>query len=536
MNNLITSYRGISNIKPVGIPHSFTEHEIKEYIKCRDDICYFISNYCKIISLDHGLVNFSLYDYQKRMLDVMHNNRMSIFMVPRQMGKTITVAGYILHYTLFNDNKSVALLANKAAGAREILSRYKLAYEELPNFLQHGVKEWNKGSVVLENNSTVYTGATTTSGLRGRSIGLLYIDETADIPNTIADEFFTATYPTISSGKTTKIILTSTPIGLNHFWKFWTDAEHGNNDFVPCRAYYNEHPDRDEEWAEEQRRLLGNLKFNQEIACEFLGSSGTLLSADALRKLVVHKPISEYNNISIYEDVVQDGAYVAICDPSSGLSLDYSAISIIRIDQLPYKQVAVFRDNKISPLHLPNILHKLGTLYNKAMVLIEINKSEQISYILFNELEYDNMIFVTRHPKKGQLATGGASSSRQNRFGVMTDKKVKRIGCTMLKELIETGKLSIMDANTISEFSTFIEKKSSFAADDGKNDDIVMTLVLFGWLTSQEYFAEIADINIRAEMFNLREQQMQDEMLPLGHLVTGLEEEIIEAGWTTTIN
>lgn len=512
-------------LKSVGVSIEYTPQNIEEYLRCKEDPIYFISNYVKIISLDQGLVLFKPYDYQVRFLRTLHEERRTIALFPRQFGKTTTVAAYLCWYIIFNDSKTVAILANKAAAAREIMYRLQLMYENLPKWLQQGVSEWNKGSITLENNSKVFTAATSSSGIRGRSVNFLYVDEAAIIPNSVADEFFTATYPTISAGETTKIALTSTPFGLNHFWKFWVEAETGLNGFKPVRVEWTEHPDRDEKWAEQQRQLLGDLKFRQEILMDFLGSADTLINPNAIRNMAVKRPIFEKDGVCVYEAPVKDGKalYVIIVDTAEGIGSDYSAFSVIRIDEMPYKVVARFRDNKTPPLLYPNIIHRWAKEYSDAFVLIETNKSEQVAYILHNEIEYENLLYIQRK-NDGQMVSAGFGTTR-NHLGVFTDRKVKKVGCSMLKTLIENSKLIVNDADTISEFSTFIEKRGSYAADEGKNDDLVMTLVLFGWLTSQPYFKELSNTDMRKHIYEARIRALEEEMLPLGFFNDGMSDE-----------
>lgn len=528
-------YNANPNLKSAGVVIEYTAHTLSEYAKCKEDPIYFIKNYIKIISLDRGIINFELYDYQVKFIRALHENRRVIGLLPRQMGKTTTVAAYLVWYLIFNEAKSVAILANKAAAAREIMSRMQLMVESLPKWLQQGVVEWNKGSIEFENKSKAFTAATSSSGIRGKSVNFLYVDEAAIIPNTVADEFFTSTYPTISAGITTKIALTSTPLGLNHFWKFWTEAESGSNGFTPVRVEYWEHPERDEKWAEAQRQLLGDLKYRQEVLMDFLGSAATLINPDAIQRMAVMKPIYEKDGMRVFfpvekgspnpdkpgEWLKKPGSYAIICDTASGVGGDSSAFSVIRVDVTPYVVVARFKDNKISPLLYPNIIHKWAVEYNEAWVLIELNKSEQVPYILQAELEYENLIYVSR-TTKGQVLTGGFGGGK-TQLGILTDKKVKRIGCTMLKTLVEEGKLHIHDSDTISEISTFIEHKGSYAADDGYHDDIVMTLVLFGWLTSQAYFKELTDIDLRKDIYEARIRMIEDEVLPIGFFFDGTQ-------------
>lgn len=530
------AYNGNPNLKQVGYPVQYDQLQVSELIKCSQDPIYFIKNYCYIVSLDHGLVKFSLYPYQEKFITVLHNERRVISMQPRQMGKSQTVAAYILWYTLFNSNKQVAILANKASAAREILSRFQLMYENLPLWLQQGVKVWNKGDIELENGSKVLTAATSASGIRGKSINLLYVDETAIVPNTVAEEFFTATYPVVSAGETTKIVLTSTPLGYNHFWKFWNEAEQGLNGFVPLKVNYWEHPKRDEAWAENQRKLLGDVKFNQEVLCAFLGSAYTLISGDVLSRLSAIQPLHSKNNLDVYEEPIgverddkgkitkQAHVYAIVCDVSRGIDGDYSAFTVVDISEMPYKVVAKYRDNKVSTLLYPNIIYKVAKDYNNAYVLIEIKEAGlQVADILYGELEYENVLFVGKG-KSGQHVTSGFGTSGAQP-GVMTSAQVKRIGCATFKTLVEENKLLIPDSDIISEISTFVQRKNTYAADDGYHDDLVMTLVLFAWMTNSSYFKELSNVNMREHIFEERINQIEDSLTPFGIIDNGQEEE-----------
>lgn len=525
MTDNLRFYNSNTNLKAANIKIDFTEDQIKEYVKCAEDPVHFITNYCKIVTLDHGLQPFKLYPCQINKVKVIHENRKVILMEGRQQGKTTTSAAYILWYTLFQSSKTVAILANKAAAAREVLHRYQLMYENLPKWLQQGVTTWNKGDIELENGSIVFTAATSASGIRGKSVNLLYVDETAIIPNTVAEQFFTSVYPTISAGETTKILLSSTPLGYNHFWKFWNDAKNNRNGFVPLFIPYWEIPGRDEKWAEEQRRLLGDLKYNQEILCNFLGSSLTLINADAIASLSPSPTILSKDGLDIYEKPVReekvDGivkqkahSYVIIADTAKGVGGDYSAFTIVNISQVPYKVVGKYRNNKISPMLYPSVIHKIAKEYNEAYVLIEINSSEQVASILHEEYEYENILFVNRG-SNGQVVSAGFGGGR-SQLGVLTDKKVKRLGCTNFKSLVEEKKLLIPDADIISEISTFIEVRNTYMADDGYNDDLVMTLVLFGWLTTNPYFKDLSDINIRQVIYENRIKMIEEELTPFG--------------------
>jgi hypothetical protein len=545
------SYNGNSNLKQIGFAFDFEPWHIEEIAHCIEDPVYFIESYCKIVSLDKGLVPFKLYECQKEKVNVILNNRKVILMEGRQQGKTITSAACILWYTLFQDNKTVAILANKAAAAREVMSRYQNMYEHLPMWLQQGVKEWNKGSIELENGSKVFTAATAASGIRGKSVNWLYIDEAAIIPNNIAEEFFTATYPTIMAGETTKVLMSSTPLGYNHFWKFWNDAEQGNNDFVNLFIPYTAIPGRDEKWANEQRAILGDVKFTQEVLCNFLGSSYTLLDADTLSKFSAKKPIYSRDYLDVYEEPVRgerdaegkvtkpDNAYVITVDTSRGVGGDYHAFAVIDVTESPYRLVAKYRNNKLSPMLYPTMIHTVARNYNNAHIMVEINDNgQQVADILYHELEYENMLWISRDSAKGQVVSGGFAG-RTIQSGVRTDKKVKRVGCSQLKTLVEGQRLLVWDSDVISEFSTFVEdNKGSYSADEGYHDDMVMTLVLFAWLTTNPYFRDLTNMNIRTTMYENQIKQIEEELTPFGFIADGREDEkpeqFVEAGdlWT----
>ena len=533
-------YNANPNLKAIGVPVEFTPEQVQEYIKCKTDYIYFIETYCQIVTLDKGLQPFKLYDCQKRKLNIIHENRKVILMEGRQQGKTTTSAAYILWYTIFQDAKNVAILANKATAAREVLARYQTMYEGLPIWLQQGVKSWNKGDIELENGSKVFTSATSTSGIRGKSVNLLYVDEAAIIPNTVAEQFFTSVYPTISAGETTKILLSSTPLGYNHFWKFWNDAENKRNGFVNCFIPYWEIPGRDERWAEEQKAILGDLKYNQEVLCKFLGSALTLVNADTIGRMSPTYPVYQKDGLDVFEEPIYEidtgnidkfgkpvvkppHSYCIIVDTAKGVGGDYSAFSVIDITEAPYKQVAKYRKNDISPLLYPNVIFKVAKEYNMAYILVEINSSEQVASILHHELEYENILFVNRNTT-GQAVSGGFGGGKAQ-LGVVTDRKVKRIGCMNFKTLLEEQKLLIPDADTISEITTFIESRGSYAADDGYTDDLVMTLVLFGWLTTQPYFKDLNDINMRELIYRSRIKMIEDELTPFGFISDGQSSE-----------
>jgi hypothetical protein len=518
------SYNGNRSLKQIGYEIEYTVEQIKEILKCKDDPIYFIKTHCKIISLDsEQLIPFELYPYQERFIQTLQDSRRVISMQPRQMGKSQTVAAYVLWYTLFNNNKTVAILAHKSDAAMEILSRYQLMYENVPIWMQQGIKTWNKGDVDLENGSSVFTAATSSAGIRGKSVNLLYVDEAAIIPNNIADQFFTSVYPVVSAGETTKIILTSTPLGYNHFWKFWNDAENNNNGFVPLRVQYFEHPKRDEKWAAEQKALLGEIKFNQEVLCAFLGSSNTLINADTIGRLSPKPYEHSRDNLDIIEAPQDKHSYFITVDTSRGVGGDYSAFTVIDTTQYPFSIVAKYRDNKISPLLFPTIIHKVAKDFNSAVILVEINDiGQQVADIIHNELEYENMIWVGSDSRYGQVLS---SSGRSATLGVRTTKQIKRIGCATLKSLVENNKLLVFDKDIISEFSTFIEHNGSFEADEGYNDDLVMTLVLFAWASNDLLFKDLMNTNNRQALYSQQIKNIEEELTPFGFIDNGIPDE-----------
>ncbi len=511
-------YNGNVNIKKAGVQQEYTPEQLEEYIKCKDDPIYFIKNYVKIVSLDDGLVNFEMWQFQERMIETFFSERWSINLLPRQMGKTITVAAFILHYAIFNSQKEIGILANKGATAREILSRVKRMIENLPFFLQPGVNEYNKGSVEFGNGSSVMAAGTSNDAIRGFSFNIVYLDEFAFVDN--ADEFFTSTYPVISSGKTTKVIITSTPNGMNLFYKLWTEANDKRNKFVPIKVHWTENPNRDEKWKEETIANIGQRKFDQEYGCSFFGSSGTLISGEKLACLTWETPLVETDTMCTYENPIEGHKYLTTVDVGEGVGSDYSVIHVTDITEIPYRQVVVFRDNRVSPMVLTEIVERISTKYNEAYILVETNSiGSQVGVFLHNEYEYENLI-ITSVKAQENVISGGFSGSATD-YGLRTTKKSKRIGCTNLKTLIEEDILLIRDFETVSELQTFSSRGKSYEAEDGKHDDIVMTLVLLGWISTQDYFIDLVNNDARAKTMENRMGQIEAELTPFGFIEDG---------------
>ena len=521
------TYLGNPNLKRANITQEWTKEEIEEYAKCMRDPQYFIQHYIKIVSLDEGLIPFHLYDFQKEMIGTFHNNRFSICKLPRQSGKSTTIIAYLLHYVLFNPTVNVAILANKAATARDLLGRLQLAYEHLPKWLQQGVMSWNKGSLELENGSKILASATSSSAVRGGSYNIIYLDEFAYVPSNVAEQFFSSVYPTISSGKTTKVMIVSTPHGMNMFYKLWVDAEEGRNSYVPIEVHWSEVPGRDEKWKEETIKNTSESQFNTEFECEFLGSIDTLVTPAKLKTLTYRTPIQSNAGLDVYIKPVDKHTYMLTADVSRGTKNDYSAFAVIDITELPYKIVAKFRDNEIKPLLFPSKIYDVALAYNKAFVMVEVNDiGEQVANTLQFDLEYDNLIMASMRGRAGQILGGGFSGGRAQ-LGVRTTKAVKRIGCSNLKQLVEDNKLIVEDYDCINELSTFIVKGQSFEADEGCNDDLVACLFMFAWATDQTYFKELVDVDVRQTMMREQQDMLEQDMAPFGFVITGLEDDNI---------
>jgi hypothetical protein len=517
-------YLGNPNLKKGHTKSRFSKEQIQEVLKCLDDPKYFITTYLKIVTIDKGLVPFEMYDFQKNMVDTFHENRFTICKLPRQSGKSTIIVSYLLHYVLFNDNVNVAILANKSSTARDLLGRLQLAYEHLPKWMQQGVLNWNKGSIELENGSRIVAASTSSSAVRGSTFNIIFLDEFAYVPNNIAEEFFSSVYPTISSGKSSKVMIVSTPHGMNMFYKMWMDATNKKNDYVPTEVHWSEVPGRDEEWKEQTIRNTSLEQFQTEFECEFLGSVDTLINPSKIKTMAVIDPKRSPMGLDVYEMPIKKHTYTMTVDVSRGLSNDYSAFCIVDVTQTPYKLVAKFRDNEIKPLLFPSVIEKVAKVYNNAFVLVEINDlGQQVADNLQFELEYDNMMMVTQRGRSGQVL-GGGFSGRGNQLGLRMTKGTKKIGTSNMKSLIEGDKLVINDFDVIAELSTFISKGKSFEAEAGATDDLVMCLVIFSWLANQRYFKELTDVDVRGQMFADQKNALEADMAPFGFIDNGLDD------------
>lgn len=517
----LKGYNGNSNLKKTGQSIDWTPEMVQEYIKCSQDPVYFTETYMKIINVDKGLVNFKLYDYQKQMLKSFANNRFNIITTARQAGKSTTTCAFILWYILFNSEKTVALLANKGDTAREILGRVQLAYQHLPKWLQHGTKEWNKGSFVLENDSRVLAAATSSDAIRGYSINLLFIDEAAFIDNW--DDFFTSVYPTISSGQESKIVLVSTPNGLNHFHSIWKNAQEGRSSYNYMEVQWQHVPGRDEKWKEDTLAAMNfDLeKFDQEYNCQFLGSSGTLISGWKLKELVAQTPLNVREGLSQYAQPIAGHSYIMVCDVSRGKGLDYSAFQLIDVTKMPYNQVCVYRNNAIAPIDYADVIFRVAKAYNNAAVLVEVNDiGEQVSHSLHYDFGYESVLFTENGGRAGKRITGGFGGNNIDK-GIRTTKVVKSIGCSIIKLLVEQNQIILNDMATIGEFATFSKKGTSYEAESGKHDDLVMCLVLFAWLSDQQYFKDYTNINTLMSLREKTEDDIEQDLAPFGFVFDG---------------
>ena len=517
-------YLGNPNLKKANTPVEFDAEQISEFIKCKDDPIYFAREYIKIVNVDEGLVGFNMWPFQEKLIQRFHDNRFNICMMPRQTGKSTTSVSYLLHYAIFNDNVNIGILANKAATARDLLGRLQIAYENLPKWMQQGILTWNKGSLELENGSKIMAASTSAAAVRGMTFNIIFLDEFAFVPNHIAEDFFSSVYPTISSGQSTKIIIVSTPKGMNHFYRMWHDAENGENDYVPTAVHWSEVPGRDAAWREQTIKNTSEQQFKVEFECEFLGSVDTLISPAKLRALVYEKPITSNSGLDIYTPPEKDHDYLCTVDVARGVGEDYSAFVIIDITEFPHQVVAKYRNNSIKPMLFPNIIYETVRGYNNAWVLCEVNDvGDQVAAILNFDLEYMNLLMCSMRGRAGQIVGQGFSGNK-TQLGVKMSKTVKKVGSLNLKQIVESDKILFKDLDIISELTTFIQKSNSFEAEDGCNDDLAMCLVIYAWLVQCDYFKELTDQDVRKKLYEDQRDQIEQDMAPFGFISDGTDD------------
>ncbi len=517
-------YLGNPNLKKANTPIQFSAKQIEEFLKCKNDPLYFTQKYVKIVSLDEGLVPFKPYKFQEKLIKRFHKNRFNICKMPRQTGKSTTVVSYLLHYAVFNDSVNIGILANKAATARELLGRLQTAYENLPKWMQQGVLVWNRGSLELENGSKILAASTSASAVRGMSFNILFLDEFAFVPNHIADSFFASVYPTITSGKKTKVIIVSTPHGMNHFYRLWHDAERGKNEYAPTDVHWSEVPGRNAKWKKQTIANTSEQQFKIEFECEFLGSIDTLIAPSKLKSLVYDNPIQQNAGLDVYLPPEKDHDYLMTVDVARGVGEDYSAFVLTDITEFPHKVVAKYRNNEIKPMLFPNIIYEVAMNYNKSFILCEVNDiGDQIAAILNFDMEYENLLMCSMRGRAGQIV-GQGFSGKKTQLGVKMSKTVKKVGALNLKTMIEEDKLIFKDYNIISELTTFISKSNSFEAEEGCNDDLAMCLVIYAWLVAQDYFKELTDQDVRKRLYEEQKNQIEQDMAPFGFISDGLDD------------
>ena len=519
------NYLGNPNLKRANIPQEFTPEQVEEFIRCSQDPLYFIQEYINIVNIDEGLIKFEPYDFQKEIIELVKDERFVICKMPRQTGKTTTICAVLLWYMMFTESFNIAILAHKSSQSRDILGRIQLAYEHLPRWLQLGIVEWNKGNVELENGSKILAASTSASSIRGGSFNLIYLDEFAFVPTHVQEEFFASVYPTISSGQTSKVLITSTPNGLNLFYKLWHDSEEDLNEYKRIDVHWSDVPGRDKEWQEQTIRNTSEEQFRQEFECEFIGSTNTLISPSVLKRLVYEKPLTQNEHVRVYDEPKPKHIYTIVVDTSRGVNQDYSAFAVIDATELPHKVVCCYQNNEISPMQYPQVIQGFAKSYNEAFVLVESNDiGMAVAESLHSELEVDNVLMSAARGRAGQVLSSGFGGVGQQYLGVRTTKQVKRNGCLHLKTIIEKDQLIINDYKVLEELTHFVQKGESYEAEGGNHDDLVMCLVLYGWLCVQDYYKELISSDIRKHIQDQNAKIVEDDMIPFGFVNDGVEE------------
>ena len=519
-------YLGNPKLKKANVQLAYSDEQLSELGLVSQNIDHFCQNYVKITSIDEGLINFAAYPYQYKIMDTVIRNRFTICKMPRQSGKTTTMAALILWFALFNNDFNIAILANKASMSREILARIKLAYENLPFFIQQGVVEWNKGNIELENGSKIIASSTSSTAIRGLTMNLVYLDEFAFVPHYVQEEFFQSVYPTITSGKTSRVLISSTPNGMNMFYKMWVDADEQRSEYQTVDVHWRDVPGRDDAWKEQTIKNTSERQFMQEFGCEFLGSSNTLIDPAKLRMIAFHNPIQSWESVKIFEEPKPRHTYMITVDTSRGLGNDYSAFVVFDVSQVPYKVVATYRNNSIAPMLYPNVVLAAAKKYNEAFVMIEVNDiGAQVADLLHHEHEYENIMTSEWKGRAGQVVSSGFGGAK-TQLGIRTTKQLKRLGVSTLKAIIEADKLEVNDFDIIQELTTFVANKrgTSYEAEQGAHDDLVMCLVMFAWASNQEYFKELTNIDIRRNLLDANAKALEDEVLPFGIVDNGSEQ------------
>jgi hypothetical protein len=477
-------------VKKPNVQESYTEQQIKEIIKCADPVTgpqHFLDNYFYIQHPTRGRMLYQPYEYQCRLVDTYHNYRYSISLMPRQTGKSTTAAGYLLWYAMFVPDSTILVAAHKYTGSQEIMQRIRYAYESVPDFIRAGVTSYNKGSIDFDNGSRIVSATTTENTGRGMSISLLYCDEFAFVRPNIASEFWTAIAPTLATGG--KCIITSTPNSdEDQFAQIWRQAnkcldEYGNetilgtNGFRAYRSKWQEHPDRDDKWADEMRSQLGEERFRREMECEFIIYDETLINPLHLTEMEGIDPIQKQGQVRWYKKPERNNVYIVALDPSLGTGGDPSALQVLELPSM--KQVAEWQHNKTPVQQQVRIMAEItkyladitGTS-NDVYYSVENNTLGEAALVAIDEYGEDNIrgIFLSEPKRPG--------ASRTHRKGFNTSNKSKLAACSKFKNLIETRKLHITSKALVSELKTFVAAGSGFAAKIGEHDDLVMSMLL----------------------------------------------------------
>jgi hypothetical protein len=507
-------FKGNDNLRHAREKLQLTPEQLLEFNRCREDPLYFVENYVKILSLDSKqLVNFKLREYQLDLFWKVIKDREVIAKWARQSGKTTTVAAAMAWLILFNTNYRVLIVAHMHEKAIEVLDVVKQIYEYLPPHLQHGVINWGKKSIRIGNKSMIKTAGTSGSSGRGGTYHFLYMDEFAHVPGHIAEDFWNSVLPTISSGKDTKVVVTSTPKGLNFFFKLWDDSEKGINKYNRSEINWWDVPGRDDAWRVDIIKSRGEDYFRQEFASEFLGSSNTLIKGEVLKRLVYRRPVYHSDNLDIYKEPEPGRIYAITVDLGEGIGQDYSVIMCFDITHMPYEVAAVYRSNWDPTMKMPLLIYNMGKKYGNCMVVIETaSEGASVAKTLHYDMMYPYVLSTTTTTKHGQKISGGFAAN--SRYGIKMTVGTKRLGCTTLKALVEGDQLFINDEKLRSELFNFAAKGNSFEAENG-HDDHVMCCVMFGWLVDQGYIRNINNVNMHMTMADKYRMEMEDQKSPL---------------------
>jgi hypothetical protein len=495
------AYRSDKSIRSEHQKISLTADHVTEIVKCLNDIVYFAETYCYIQTLGEGRQLIKLYDYQKKLLKQMVNDRFNIVLQPRQSGKSVMSAIFILWSVLFNNDYLVGMCSNTGGNAKEIFGKILLMFKLLPHYIKPGVKEFNKSTLRLSNQSVVMSSNTTADTFRGFSLNLLFVDECAFIHSETWTDFYKSVYPTITSDKTdkSKIIMVSTPNSLNHYYELWLSAKEGRSLYKSFRVYWTDVPrDDQEKFKNETIANTSYESWRQEFLCEFLGSAKGLIPPHVLDKLKYKEPIRRgmQDEFQVYHEINPDHNYIVVCDVGEGVGKDFSIANVIDLSTRPFRQAALYRSNTIQLTVFPSVIDTIGKMFNDALVLIENNSiGKHVVLKLWGDIEYDNLYI----DDKG--------------VGLRTTKATKKTGASQLREVLENDILEINSFEAIKELSNFVARNGSYAASAGNTDDIAMTFVIFAYFQSSEYFKESYDTEFIEEIYDKKSEDVLSEKM-----------------------